>query len=98
LDQACPHTKQARQASRIRRRSSASLARLLGHVIGRVRHEEICAFFALCAPLGAIFAAGAGFCARAGAPWVGFSTLQGPRDHRLGDLSPPIVWVTRFTS
>ena len=36
------------------------------------------------APLGADFAAGVGHCARAGAPWVGFSRLQMPRDFHPG--------------
>ena len=41
--------------------------------------------------LGADFAAGVGHCARAGAPWVGFSRLQMLRDHALGDIPSPIV-------
>ena len=35
---------------------------------------------------------------RTGAPWVGFSRLQKPRDHVLGHVASPIVCETRFTS
>ena len=56
------------------------------------------AFCALLAPLGADFAAGSELSPRASVPWVGISAVQGPRDHRLGDLPSPVVWVTRFTS
>ena len=45
----------------------------------------------LCASLWADFSAGVGHSARAGAPWVGFSGLQMPRDRALGDMSSPIV-------
>ena len=50
-----------------------------------------CAFCPLCALLGADFAAGVGHCARAGAPWVGFSGIEMPRDRALADMSSPMV-------
>ena len=55
--------------------------------------ENLCVLRAVprCAPLGADLAAGVGHCARAGAPWVGFSGLELPRDHALGDMPSPIV-------
>ena len=59
-----------------RQRLRHRLRRRLGHAMGRVRHSDTCAFCALCAPLGADFAAGVGHSARAAAPWVGLSGLQ----------------------
>ena len=37
------------------------------------------------------FRAGTGHSARAGAPWVGFSGLETPRDHATDDMPSPIV-------
>ena len=66
--------------------------------MGRVRHSQTCVICALCAPLGADFAAGVGHPARAGAPWVSFSGLEVLRDHALDDMPSPMVSETRFTS
>ena len=74
-----------------RPRLSNRLRRRLENSMGRVCHYKTCAFCVLCAPLGADLAAGVGRCARAGAPWVGFSGLELPRDHALGDMPSPIV-------
>ena len=89
------------RASSVRKRRPLfrnRLRRRLGHAMGRVRHSQTCVICALCAPLGADFAAGVGHPARAGAPWVGFSGLEVPRDHALDDMPLPIVSETRFTS
>ena len=80
-----------------RQRLRHRLRRRLGHAMGRVRHSQTCVICALCAPLGADFAAGVGHPARAGAPWVGFSGLEVLRDHALDDMPSPMVSETRFT-
>ena len=89
------------RASSVRKRRPLfrnRLRRRLGHAMGRVRHSQTCVICALCAPLGADFAAGVGHPARAGAPWVGFSGLEVLRDHALDDMPSPMVSETRFTS
>ena len=88
------------RASSVRKRRPLfrnRLRRRLGHAMGRVRHSQTCVICALCAPLGADFAAGVGHPVRAGAPWVGFSGLEVLRDHALDDMPSPMVSETRFT-
>ena len=69
-----------------RPRLSNRLRRRLRYAMGRVRHEDTCAFCPLCALQGADFAAGVRHSAPAGAPWVGFSGLEMARDRALADM------------
>ena len=56
----------------------------------RLSLKELCVLRAVRA-VGSGFRRGAGHSARAGAPWVGFWSLETPRDDATDDVPSPIV-------